>query len=406
MSTNVTNSSNLTQTAADVFGDLGAIERLNKDLKNSVASLTRDEVRTLVDYYYMIQENRKAANNQISQLEKSGEPHALLKYVHKQADVLENQIKNAMSLWTDEHVVSKVIKDEVFGIGPVISAGLVAFFDIRKAPTAGAFWRYAGLDPSAKWLSRDKVKDWVNSNNNVDIDDLVIRAASFFGRKEETLRRIATTDKDGKPVSLTKDTLIRSICRRPFNASLKTLCWKIGDCFMKFSKKERRKCTSCGGFTAVEKAEYDALESGTPYAVDCKHCKSDITSEPRQPACFYGHIYRKHKQHLIALNQAGQLAKTASETLTRKNIQDAKTLATYKNGQLSDGHIDGMARRHAVKLFISNLHELWCAVEGIPCPQPFAMAHLGHVHYICQPEITNYINQAKASWRLKGVNLP
>lgn len=389
--TTTSSSSNLSKKASNVFGDLGAIDRLDKDLKGAIKTLNRDEVRTLVDYYYIIQENRKAANNQISQLEKTGEPHALLRYVHKQADVLESQIKGAMDLWTDEHPVAGVIKEHVFGIGPVIAAGLVAHFDIHKAKTAGGFWRYAGLDPSSRWVSRDKVRDWIKSNKDVPVDDLLFRAASYFGRSSETLQRMASTDVDGKPIAMTYETLAKAISRRPYNASLKTLCWKIGDCFMKFSKKQRRLCPSCGGYTSGKLVEDGEEEVGT----HCKHCNEDISSVAMQPACFYGQIYRKQKQHLIGLNEGGQLSKTAFDTLDRKNIQDSRTLAMYKSGRLSDGHIDGMAKRFAVKLFLSNLHEFWCAVEGIPCPQPYAMSILGHAHYICQPEITDAIRVAK-----------
>jgi len=366
MSTANSSTNSVSSKAADVFGDLGAIERLGKDLKGAVASLSKDEVRTLVDYYYIIQENRKAANNQISQLEKTGEPHALLRYVHKQADVLETQIKNAMNCWTEEHPVASIIKNNVYGIGPVIAAGLVAHLDVHKSSTAAGFWRYAGLDPSSKWLSAEKVRDWVKNNRDVPVEDLVFRAATFFGRKAETLQKMASTDKDGKPITMSYDSLTKAISLRPYNASLKTLCWKMGDCFMKFSNA--------------------------------------INKDTGLPACFYGQLYRKQKQHLIGLNQSGGLAKTAADTLDKKNIRDVKTLATYKGGMLSDGHVDGMARRFAVKLFLSNLHELWCAIEGIPCPSPFAMAHLGHAHYICQPEIADAIKIAKEAHKQSLTN--
>jgi hypothetical protein len=385
-------SDDLSKKAIDVFGDLGAIDRLSKDLKNSVKTLNRDEVRTLVDYYYIIQDNRKSAHNQTSQLEKSGEPHALLNYVKKQADILETQIKNAMNFWTEEHIVAKIIKEEVYGVGPVISAGLVAYFDIHRAATAGAFWRYAGLDPSAKWLSRDKVKDWVKDNKDVPVDDLVFKAALFFGRNASSLQKMASTDSNGKPVKLTHETLVKALCRRPYNASLKTLCWKIGECFMKFSNRAKKVCPNCDTINPFMLNKPDSDEEKDI----CKKCNHDITNTPAIPLCFYGQLYRKQKQYLITLNQSGKLSNTASETLSKKNIQDAKTLALYKNGMLSDGHIEGMAKRFAVKLFLSNLHELWCAIEKIPCPKPYAMSILGHAHYVCQPEILDYINKAKA----------
>lgn len=36
--------------------NLGTVTRLNKDLTNKIKTLTKDEVRYIVDYYYMIQE--------------------------------------------------------------------------------------------------------------------------------------------------------------------------------------------------------------------------------------------------------------------------------------------------------------------------------------------------------------
>ena len=64
----------------------------------------------------------------------------------------------------------------------MIAAGLEAHIDITRAPTVGHIWRYAGLDPTCEWRKGEK---------------------------------------------------------RPWNASLKTLCWKIGESFVKVSGKEK-----------------------------------------------------------------------------------------------------------------------------------------------------------------------
>jgi hypothetical protein len=213
-----------------------------------------------------------------------------------------------MNEWTEYHEVAKILKDSVYGVGPIIAAGLVAYFDVHKANTAGGFWRYAGLDPSVSWSKGEK---------------------------------------------------------RPWNASLKTLCWKMGDCFMKFS---------------------NALDANG------------------NPACFYGQLYRKKKLELVDLNESGKLFKTAEDTLSKKKFKDPKTLSTYNSGKCSDGHVDGMARRWAVKLFLSNLHELWCAAEGIPVAKPYSMAILGHTHYICQPEILTAINNFKSIHKANGTD--
>jgi hypothetical protein len=51
--------------------------------------------------------------------------------------------------------MGKVMK-EIKGIGPVISAGLLAHIDINKALTPGHIWRFAGYDPTASWGKGEK----------------------------------------------------------------------------------------------------------------------------------------------------------------------------------------------------------------------------------------------------------
>jgi hypothetical protein len=295
----------LSEDAIEVLSGLGEITRLDKDLKKLIRTLNRDEVRCIVNYYYNVQENRMRSSKQINAASKAGTPHDLMVYLNAQTQVLENQIAKAMDEWTEGHPVAKALKDNVYGIGPIISAGLVAHFDIHRAATAGAFWRYAGLDPTSVWSKGEK---------------------------------------------------------RPWNAALKTLCWKVGQSFMKFS---------------------NATDKDTGAA-----------------KCFYGDLYRQKKAELVAKNQGGGFKGLADSVLKAKKFRDVATKAKYESGMLPDGHIDAMARRWAVKLFLSNLHELWCAAEGIPCPRPYSMAIQGHAHYIMQPELANLINVWKNEARI------
>ena len=39
----------------------------------------------------------------------------------------------------------------IYGIWPVLAAGLLAHIDIEQAPTVGHIWSFAGLDPTKKW---------------------------------------------------------------------------------------------------------------------------------------------------------------------------------------------------------------------------------------------------------------
>lgn len=58
----------------------------------------------------------------------------------------------------------------------------------------------------------------------------------------------------------------------------------------------------------------------------------------------------------------------------------------YKDA--SKGHIDNMARRAMLELFLSDLHWHWRYIEGFPIVDPYAIAMLGHKHYIAPWNLT------------------
>ncbi len=255
--------------------------RLNKDLREAAKKLTKGEARYLVDLYYTIQDYRKATNNQL----RSDEPGELLAWFGGQHGLLERHIKTALDIYTTEHPIGAWCKS-ITGIGPVIAAGLLAHIDIEKAKTAGAIWRFAGLDPSSTWGKGEK---------------------------------------------------------RPWNARLKVLCWKIGESFVKVSNK---------------------------------------------PDDFYGKIYRDRKDQEIKANEAGAFKEQAEAILAKKKIgKDTDAYAAYSQGKLPPAHIHARAKRYAVKLFLSHLFEKWYVHHyGKPAPEPYCFAHLGHVHKIEPPE--------------------
>lgn len=59
------------------------------------------------------------------------------------------------------------------------------------------------------------------------------------------------------------------------------------------------------------------------------------------------------------------------------------------------GHVDAMARRKTVKLFLQHLWVLWRQMEGLPITSPYVIDKLGHKNYIPPPERdSQYINEA------------
>ena len=165
--------------------DMEPIQKLNRDLKKAAATLTATEARYLVDAYYIMQRDRIRADHQGCTLAEAGEPNALLGWFSENTATLERNIKSALGTYSKAHPVGKWA-ESIIGIGPVISAGLLAhidmepwrcqrvkegspFFDksVKKActpkephgpechhiqiPTVGHIWRFAGLDPTVTW---------------------------------------------------------------------------------------------------------------------------------------------------------------------------------------------------------------------------------------------------------------
>ena len=153
------------------------IERLSADIKTAAKTLTATEARYLVDAFYIMQENRIRADAQLRALRETGEPASVLAFIGGQSDRLETRVKQALDIYSAAHPMGEWMRNQK-GIGPIIAAGLLAHIDIRKAATAGAIWRFAGLEPTVKWNKGEK---------------------------------------------------------RPWNAALKRLCWLIGESFVKVS---------------------------------------------------------------------------------------------------------------------------------------------------------------------------
>lgn len=261
-----------------------AIRKLTKDERNAAITLGKDEARFLVDAYYQLQDNRIRSDGQVRSMSKDGEPHATLQWLADMNRTLEESIKTALDAYSMSSPVGRWMRSQK-GIGPVIAAGFLAHLDITKAETAGAFWSFAGLDPRKTWEKGQK---------------------------------------------------------RPWNASLKVLCWKLGESFVKVSGSE------------------DA---------------------------FYGRLYKQRKEIEIAKNEAGEFADQAKAKLEKFKIgKDTDAYAAYSKGKLPPAHIHARAKRYSCKIFLAHLHHVFYVDHyGKEPPLPYAIGILNHAHYIPVP---------------------
>jgi len=278
------------------------VKKLSKDLREATKILSDVEARYLVDYYYQMQDFRIQANNQKRKIKSSAEnenittspekaelynaePNGVIDFFGESFEILENQLKYALGKYAASKPIGEWLQS-ICGIGPVISAGLISHIDITKVQTAGQIQKFAGQCPGAD--------------------------RSVAGQ------------------------------RNVFNKKLKTLCWKLGQSFVK------------------------------------------VQNNPKD---VYGKIYVLRKNYEQEKNEQLEYKEQADEGAKRVG-KSTEAYKYYIEGKLPPGHIQRRAERYAVKIFLSHLFEVWYIIEnGKEPPAPFPIAILGHAHKVEPPRI-------------------
>ncbi len=294
------------------------VERLGRDIRSAATTLTHDEARFLVDAYYTMQDGRIRAEGQIRSIDKGEkpEPHMILDWLAIQNRTLEDQIKTALDRYSLASPVGEWARS-IIGVGPVIAAGLLAHIDITRAPTVGHIWAFAGLDPTKSWEKKT---------------------------------------------------------RRPWNAKLKVLCWKLGE---SFTKQQNNKADIYGKVFVERKAYETAKNLNGDYADQAAHSLETKNFKPSTLAWWW-------YSAMLTPAAAAELQK-----MQQPSVAAAKKLHE-KHGpgvaMLPPGRINLRAQRYAVKLFLAHLHEVWFKdFYGEAPPLPYPIAHLGHAHHIPAP---------------------
>ncbi len=238
------------------FEDLEGSIPVSKDLLSQAALLSRGDARYLVNMYYEVQEQRIRAAAQRRAAGESLDTHNPIVFIGDQFSVFERNVQKALLAYARGDTIGQWALS-ITGIGPVISAGLMAHIDIERAPTVGHIWSFAGLDPTKQWLKGEK---------------------------------------------------------RPWNADLKVLCWKIGESFVKVSNNA-----------------------------------NDT----------YGHVYAERKLLETQKNENLEYADQATLSLTTKKYgEDTIARQWYEQGKLPPARIHARAKRYAVKLFLAHWHHV------------------------------------------------
>lgn len=174
-----------------------SLEELPPPVRRDLArSLHAAEAKSLVRYYYAIQKHRVACRLRAYALGQRGQPALVHKSLALSMERWEQIIQNVLDVYSMTQVPGQWARS-VYGIGPVLASGLLAYVDPAKAKSPSAVWRFAGLDPTLEWERGQ---------------------------------------------------------RRPYCSDFKVLCWRIGESFVKF--QNRPKCYY--GRLYAERKEYEA----------------------------------------------------------------------------------------------------------------------------------------------------
>jgi len=318
--------------------DFQGIDRLNKDLKKASLDLRPGEARYLVDTYYQQQQQRVRAKQRLTAAAKVGEPNSILNWDFCNVKRRENDIKVALGAFSASYRVGAWLQS-LCGIGPVISAGLLAYLDIRQAKTVGHFWNFAGLNPDMVWLGKEPAKSLVAEimGKGEKLTEASFQAVcTRANRHPENIRKMMR--------EFTRAKLETVLAKRPWCARLKILtAFKAGECFIKTQNNERD---------------------------------------------FYGSIYRTRKDMELDKNFRKEFADQAARGMTRVK-KSTEAYKYYKEGFLPPGHIHSRARRYAVKIFLSHVHAvMFNDYYGTQAPEPWCFKHLpeDHRHYIAPPD--------------------
>jgi hypothetical protein len=348
------------------------LERLDSDLRLAAMELGAEEARFLVDMYYQMQNVRIRFRNQQRQTEKHAEPNAVICWGLVNIKRAEEDIKRALGEFAASYAAGQWCMSN-HGIGPVITAGLLAHLDIRNTPTVGKWWRFAGLDPSRTWHGKEEAKnmlqqvDLKKTARNLSLP-LATELSALCNVNPVRLQQIWF---DGFAKYKKYAAMEKYLAARPWNADLKTLCaFKMGECFVKFQNHED---------------------------------------------CDYGHLFQARKALEVERNMAGAFSDQAANILTKQKRRDdayatkwmkgcytadtmlkvleldqAKRLPYLNSNEgapgsgvvmLAPAHIHARARRYAVKIFMSHLHHvMYVDFHGEDPPKPFIIEHGDGTH--------------------------
>lgn len=351
--------------------ELEITSKITKDTKKIIekaantTEISRVEMKFICGLFRQAQRARIAVENQIRALRQEadekpdGVTFSILTWEYNNQVVREKELLKILKLAAESCEVGRWLTS-IKGIGPTIAAELIAYLDVTKVSYGSQFISYCGLNSQSaelggrpwngKEASRKIVEEVLGDDEKLTSSHIIKIAAKSKWSVAHIEKDAATYDKNGNITGYSKEAVIKSISKIPYNKDLKTLCYKIGESFVKVSGNK------------------DSL---------------------------YGKLYKQYRANYTTLNEAGAFAERAAKILKEKNFsKSTNAYKAYSQGKLPDAHIIAMAKRKAVTIFISHLYEEMAIVAGMTPAFPYvfgeALGDKGHRDYIAPEKEYSY----------------
>lgn len=315
----------------------------------TIEAVNKQQIKTMVKLYYETQNLRIIANGTVNSAKKNGDEEKIINAFLLDVEdyhIIEKNISNQLEAICRSQEVGRWLL-KICGIGPVLAAGLLAYFDVTKTSYASGFISYAGLnDNNRPWLGKDKSKeildDLMKEHESDEItDEIMYEYSAITQWGYNTFRDSAY---NSKKKTWSKTEIIKTASKIPYNKELKSLLWKVGQSFI---------------------------------------------YQKNRPQSVYGKLLKERLDYEIKNNENGVYADYAAKMLDTYNFgKETEAYKAYAQGKLPPAHINARAIRWVEKILVSHLFEEMYRVEydDVP-PRYYALEHLEGHHRNIDPEI-------------------
>lgn len=401
---------------------LHSIQKLSRGEIDTVKKFSKKEASILVSSYYSVQGYRMALGNQKRALAynygvtkddyKAGNippSMEIITWLYNNILGIENEIKKCLGIYSLSTEVGRWLQS-IIGIGPVLSAAMISFFDIDRAPSVSHFYSYSGLnDNNDPWLGKDRAKELVDKYTRVHKHGYTQYETDMAIKK-----RLEEMREEGKEIPEVPS------LKKPDSAEVQKFCKEIGcdeTYFKAYAVEHKAKVVSDDELKLIEmdpchQRSFTKLLKMATDPKSGKQLKETLTANLAKPpynrtlkkilyligesfvkvngkpGSLYGRLYREKKAELTMKSNNGEFAERAKQILaTKKFDKDTVAKRTYEEGRLPEAHIHMMAIRYAEKIFVSHLFdEMYIDRFNAQPPRLYVEVYKDH-HDIIGPEV-------------------